>query len=122
MYIGVPSGLENSMFQLGKIVVLSLVATFGTSAIAANAVSNTIAMFQIIPGMAISMAMLSVTAQCVGARDYEQVRYYNKKLIKITYGAMLLVNVIVIAILPFIVNISDILLSPVISFPSQVIV
>lgn len=104
LYIGIPNGLENSMFQLGKIVVLSLVATFGTSAIAANAVSNTIALFQIIPGMAVSMAMLTVTAQCVGARDYEQVRYYNKKLIKITYGAMLLVNVIVIAILPFIVK------------------
>lgn len=40
LYIGVPNGLENSMFQLGKIVVLSLVSTFGTSAIAANAVGN----------------------------------------------------------------------------------
>ncbi len=104
LYIGVPNGLENSMFQLGKIVVLSLVATFGTSAIAANAVGNTIAMFQIIPGMAIGMAMVSVTAQCVGAQDYEQVRYYNKKLIKIAYAAMILVNVIVVAILPFLIK------------------
>lgn len=104
LYIGVPNGLENSMFQLGKIVVLSLVATFGTSAIAANAVGNTIAMFQIIPGMAIGMAMVSVTAQCVGAQDYDQVRYYNKKLLKIAYLAMILVNVIVIAILPFLIK------------------
>lgn len=104
LYIGVPNGLENSMFQLGKIVVLSLVATFGTSAIAANAVGNTIAMFQIIPGMAIGMAMVSVTAQCVGAQDYDQVRYYNKKLLKIAYSAMILVNVIVIAILPFLIK------------------
>lgn len=104
LYIGVPNGLENSMFQLGKIVVLSLVATFGTSAIAANAVGNTIAMFQIIPGMAIGMAMVSVTAQCVGAQDYDQVRYYNKKLLKIAYSAMILVNVIVVAILPFLIK------------------
>lgn len=104
LYIGVPNGLENSTFQLGKIVVLSLVATFGTSAIAANAVGNTIAMFQIIPGMAIGMAMVSVTAQCVGAQDYDQVRYYNKKLLKIAYSAMILVNVIVIAILPFLIK------------------
>lgn len=34
LHIGIPSGLENSMFQLGKILVLSLVASFGTSAIA----------------------------------------------------------------------------------------
>lgn len=104
LYIGVPNGLENSMFQFGKIVVLSLVATFGTSAIAANAVGNTIAMFQIIPGMAIGMAMVSVTAQCVGAQDYEQVKYYNKKLIKIAYGTMLLINAIVVAILPLIIK------------------
>lgn len=104
LYIGVPNGLENSMFQLGKIVVLSLVATLGTSSIAANAVSNTIALFQIIPGQAIGMAMLSVTAQCVGAGDYEQVKYYNKKLVKITYGAMLVVNVLVVALLPLLIH------------------
>ncbi len=104
LYIGVPNGLENSMFQLGKIVVLSLVATFGTSAIAANAVGNAIALFQIIPGFAIGMAMVSVTAQCVGAQDYEQVRYYNKKLTKITYAAMIFVNIIVVAILPLLIK------------------
>ena len=104
LYIGVPNGLENSMFQLGKIVVLSLVATFGTSAIAANAVGNTIAMFQIIPGLAIGMAMVSVTAQCVGARDYEQVKYYYKKLMEIAYATMFLINLIVVALLPVLIK------------------
>lgn len=85
LYIGVPNGLENSMFQLGKILVLSLVSTFGTYAIAANAVSNTIAMFQILPGMAINMALLSVAAQCVGASDYDQARYYTKKLMQLIH-------------------------------------
>ena len=75
--IGVPNGLENSMFQLGKILVLSLVSTFGTYAIAANAVSNAIALFQILPGMAISLAITTVISQCVGANDYEQVRYLS---------------------------------------------
>ncbi|MGN1191405.1 MAG: MATE family efflux transporter, partial [Dorea sp.] len=83
--IGVPNGLENSMFQLGKIIVLSLVSTFGTYAIAANAVSNAIAMFQTLPGMAVSLAVTSVISRCVGAGDYEQVKYYNKKLLKFTY-------------------------------------
>lgn len=83
--IGVPNGLENSMFQLGKIIVLSLVSTFGTYAIAANAVSNAVALFQILPGMAISLAVTSVISRCVGAGDYEQVKYYNKKLLKIVY-------------------------------------
>lgn len=88
LHIGIPNGLENSMFQLGKIMVLSLVAGFVTASIAANAASNTIAVFQNLPGMAINNAILAVTAQCVGAGDYEQVRYYTKKLIVIIYGMM----------------------------------
>ena len=45
LYIGIPNGLENSMFQLGKILVLSLVSGFGTAAIAANAIGNYVAIF-----------------------------------------------------------------------------
>ena len=84
--IGVPNGLENSMFQLGKILVLSLVSTFGTYAIAANAVSNAVAMFQILPGISINLAIITVISRCVGARDYEQVKYYTRKLHIITHG------------------------------------
>ena len=73
--IGVPNGLENSMFQLGKIIVLSLVSTFGTYAIAANAVSNVITLFSILPGQAICLAVTTVIARCVGAGDYEQAKY-----------------------------------------------
>lgn len=62
LYIGIPNGLENSLFQLGKILLLSLVSTFGTSAIAANAVCGTVANFNILPGMAINMAILSVVS------------------------------------------------------------
>ena len=83
--IGIPNGLENSMFQLGKIMVLSMITQFGTASIAANAVSNTIAVFQTLPGMAIGNAVLTVSAQCAGAGDYEQVKYYAKKLHIIVY-------------------------------------
>ena len=60
------------MFQLGKIIVLNLISTFGTAAIAANAVANSVGLFQIVPGMAISQATLSVTSQCIGAGDYNK--------------------------------------------------
>lgn len=108
--IGVPNGLENSMFQLGKILVLSLVSTFGTYAIAANAVSNAIALFQILPGMAISLAITTVISQCVGANDYEQVRYYLKKLLAIIYVAMVGTVALIFLALPLILkayNLSD---------------
>lgn len=108
--IGVPNGLENSMFQLGKILVLSLVSTFGTYAIATNAVSNAIALFQILPGMAISLAITTVISQCVGANDYEQVRYYLKKLLAIIYVAMVGTVALIFLALPLILkayNLSD---------------
>lgn len=102
--IGIPSGLENGMFQLGKILVQSLIATFGTYAIAANAVSNSLAQMQIIPGMAMGLAMVTVVGQCVGANDYEQARYYMKKLMKITYISMAILIVILLATTPMILS------------------
>lgn len=102
--VGIPNGLENSMFQLGKILVLSLVSTFGTYAIAANAVSNAIALFQILPGMAINLAVTTVIARCVGAGDYDQVRYYNKKLLIITHIGVAVMVLSVFSVLPLILK------------------
>ena len=51
--IGIPNGIENGMFQFGKIMVVSLISSFGTVAITANAVGNAISVFQILPGFAI---------------------------------------------------------------------
>lgn len=109
--IGIPNGLENSMFQLGKIIVLSLVSTFGTYAIAANAVCNAVANFQVLPGMAINLAITAVIARCVGAGDYEQAEYFTKKLIRLVYLCMWIVNLIVLCVMPLVLwayNLSDI--------------
>lgn len=86
LYIGVPNSLENSMFQLGKILTISMVSSYGTYAIAANAVCNTLAAFNVLPGLAINNALLAVAAVCVGAGEFEQARYYTKKLMKIAMG------------------------------------
>ena len=105
LYIGVPNGLENSMFQLGKILVLSIVTGFGTASIAANAVSNNVATFAVLPGMSVGFAILTVGAQCVGAGDYEQVRYYTKKLMKIVYVSLFAANILVVLAVPYIIQI-----------------
>lgn len=78
--IGVPAGLENGMFQLGKLLVQSLTATFGTAAMAANAISNSVAGFSNIPGTAIGLALITVVGQCMGAGEPRQAQYYTKKL------------------------------------------
>jgi len=103
-FIGIPNSVENSVFQLGKILVLSLVAGFGTTALTANAVAGNIGMFQILPGMAIGYAVVTVVSQCVGARNYDEAKYYTKLLIKYMYAGMWFVNIIVIFICPLIVR------------------
>lgn len=103
--IGIPYGLENGLFYLGRIVVLSLVATFGTAAIAANAVSGTIVMFQVLPGMAIGLGLTVVISRCVGANDYDQAKYYTKKVMGFVYVAHIVSCAVVLALLPFIMDI-----------------
>lgn len=103
--IGIPSGVENSMFQLGKILLLSMISAFGTVQITANAISNTVAGIEIIPGIAMGMAMVTVVSRCVGAGDYEQVKYYTKKLMKHSLISMTVLNAIVLCLLPLIMSI-----------------
>ena len=100
--IGIPNGVENSMFQLGKLILLSLVSGFGTASIAANAVSNAVAMIAVLPGMAVGYGIVSVISRCVGSGDYIQVKYYAVKLIKWAYMLLIIVNVVIVLLLSLI--------------------
>ena len=102
--IGVPNGVENGMFQLGKVIVVSLVAGLGTAEITAHAVTQTIANVQVIPGMAVNTAAITVISYCVGAGDNELVRYYNRKLQLISYGALFVTIGLSIIFLPGILS------------------
>ena len=86
--IGIPNGLENGLFQVGKLLVLSLITTFGTNAVAANAISNSIAGVINVPGQAIGLAMITVVGQSMGAGQVDQAVAYTKKLMKMTYLSM----------------------------------
>lgn len=109
--IGIPNGLENSMFQIGKILVLSIVSSFGTYAITANAVGNVIATFELLPGLAIGLGMTTVIARCIGAGKTDQAAYYTRKLMTVTYIGVSIFNALTLLVLPFILkayNLSDI--------------
>ncbi len=87
--IGVPSGMENGMFQFGKIMLQSLVSTMGTTAIAGFAVAGNMATLEYLPGTALGMGMVTVVSQCVGAKEFGQVKYYVKRLVLLNYGILL---------------------------------
>lgn len=102
--IGVPNGLENSVFQIGKILVQGIVAGLGTSAITANAIANTVAGLGVLPGSAIGIALVTVVGQCVGARDFDGVKHYTFRLMRIAYLCMAIVNGVLIFMIPFILK------------------
>lgn len=105
LHIGIPNGLENGLFQLGRVLVVGIIAGFGTVQIAANAVANNIDSMGCIPGQAISLAMITVVGQCIGAGDYAQAEYYTKKLMKISYAFTSSINAIIIFTLPLLLAI-----------------
>ena len=93
LYIGIPSGLESSIFQVGKILLSSLTASFGTAAITANAVTGNVGNFQLIPAGAVGTAIVTVVGQCVGAGQYRQARQYMFKLLRIAYLFVILIGI-----------------------------
>ena len=105
LYIGIPNGLENSLFQLGRVLVVSMIALFGTTQITANALANNLDAVAVIPGQAMSLAIITVIGQCIGAGDEAQCRFMAKKLMKITYAVTALTCITTIALTPLILKV-----------------
>lgn len=105
LYIGIPGGIENGLFQFGRVIVVGIIANFGAVEIAANAVANNLDNMGCIGGQAMNLAMVAVVGRCVGARDFEQMKYYVKKLMKIAYLLGAVTNGLVLITLPLVLKI-----------------
>ncbi len=92
--IGVPSGIESGMFQFGQVIMQSLLSGFGTIQIAANAVSNTLASLQYIPGTAIGLTLVVVVGRCVGSGEKEQAKKYTRNLLGLAYACLWTISAI----------------------------
>ena len=78
--LGVPSGVENSMFQLGKLAIQSTVSTLGTTAIAAQAMTNIMEMLNGTAVIGVGIGLMTVVGQSLGAGRKDEAVYYMKKL------------------------------------------
>lgn len=102
--IGLPGGIETGIFQLGRILVVSIISTFGTVQITANAIANNIDSMGTICGNAMNLAIITVIGQCLGAANIIQAEYYAKKLMKITYALTAGVNSLLLISLPLLLK------------------
>lgn len=80
LFIGIPSGIENSMFQFGKLAIQPTVSTLGTVAIAAQAMTNILENLNGIAAIGIGIGLMTVVGQCLGANRKDEAIYYIKKL------------------------------------------
>lgn len=78
--IGIPSGIENSMFQFGKLAIQSTVSLMGTAAIAAQGMTNVIENLNGILAIGIGIGLMTVVGETLGAGRKEEAVYYIKKL------------------------------------------
>ena len=94
--IGIPSGVENCMFQFGKLMTQSLISSLGTVSIAANAVANSIATLQYVPGSAVNTATVAIVGRCIGAGEEKQAKRYSRLLLAIAYCTLWLVVLVMV--------------------------
>ncbi len=97
--LGIPNGIENSMFQFGKLAIQSSVSTLGTAAVAAQAMTNIMENVNGIAGVAIGTGLMTIVGQCIGAGRKDEAIYYIKKMIVWAYIAILASCLFVYAII-----------------------
>lgn len=108
MYIGLPTGVENAMFQLGKILVQSTVSTLGTAAIASNAIIVVLENLTSMPSMAIGLGLITIVGQCIGAGRLDYAKRYIKKLMFWGFVTLFVFNWAIFGITPIITFIANI--------------
>ncbi len=102
--IAIPSSIEDGVLNGSKIILASLIASFGTAHIAANGVANSLVTIGISYALASNLVMVSVVGQCVGANDYDQARYYIKKIIKWMYVMNAILMILQTVFTPFLIQ------------------
>lgn len=102
--IGIPSSVENGMYQIGKLIVVTLVSTLGTNAIAANAIGYQIIDIPNIPGMAIGLALVTITGQNIGAGNYAMVKKNIRRITSYAYIGDWCCKIVLFITAPWIVN------------------
>jgi len=90
--IAIPSGIENGIFQFGKIILQRLVTTLGVYAVTAYAITSNANQLIVVTGYASGVGLITIIGRCVGAEEYEQAKYYIKKVLKWAYITVIAIS------------------------------
>ena len=105
--VAIPNSIENTLFQAAKVVLGMLVATFGTSQIAANTTGQTFWSLAACMGTAMSTVFITVIGQCTGSGDMEATAWYMRKLTRLSLVLAVLWNIMVMILTPILLPLYD---------------
>lgn len=102
--VGVPNGIENGLFQFGQLTLQRLTATFGTVALAANAIVKELNPISFVITKSFQNSIVTIVGQCMGAGEQEEAAMYTKHILKVCYILSLFVNLVCIVFNPQLVS------------------
>ncbi|MBR0464834.1 MAG: MATE family efflux transporter [Clostridia bacterium] len=105
--IAIPNSIENTLFQAAKVVLGMLVATFGTSQIAANTTGQTFWSLAACMSMSLGTVFITVIGQCMGANDPKAADYYMRKLTRLSLCLAIVWNAMVMLLTPLLLPLYD---------------
>ena len=108
LHIGIPNGIENTLFQFGRLVTQTLIAMLPTAMIAAQSVALNLANYQYAVNTAFCCAAIPIVGQCIGAKEEGQAKHYAKLLLKLEYVMMWVVILITVVFLKPILSTYDV--------------
>lgn len=94
--VAIPNAIENGFFQLMKVLLVGIVALFGTSQMAANGVAQSIWSLAAMFGVTMGYVYVTVIGRCMGAGMKEAAAYYFRKLSHMTLGLSVFWNLLVL--------------------------
>lgn len=96
MKISLPSGIQQFVIAINAVVLMSLVASFGTDAIAGYSVATRIDAIASIPAFIFSSALANFVAQNAGALEFKRIKNGLKATLRITVSMTIIISVLII--------------------------
>lgn len=100
--IGIPAGIEQVLFNAGKLIVQIFIVTMGTASIASNTIGMSVSSIINVIGNALMLAATALVGQYIGRGDVDGAKSTLIYLTKFATGCLVLLGFIFIPLAPWI--------------------
>ena len=87
--LSLPAAGERLMMRAGDVVIIAIVVSFGTDAVAGNAIGEVLTQFNYMPVFGVVTATVMLVAHAVGEGDMQEVGLIRKRTFWLSFACML---------------------------------